>query len=228
MKKLNIFETNKYIYIQKDKDGNRFKHLFPDAEEVTMDWQNTIMPNKSSFFIVPNTERKVFDYIEPKASEYICFFADVDTLEDEDFNDLRGGKMFEVGFFLPFYDYELFNRYLSNWLLDVFASDRGNLHTDFMSEYADGLNAIVKPLWKYIGSLLSNLDTRKKGLKEASCLFITDRDDTLLGLCHEAGFKLNHKPRGPRPRKNTFDPDAFIRNRIDSAKEPYDPDDEAF
>lgn len=57
MEKLNIFETNKYIYIQKDKDGNRFKHLFPDAEEVTMDWQNTIMPNKSSFFIVPNLQR---------------------------------------------------------------------------------------------------------------------------------------------------------------------------
>ena len=90
-----------------------------------------------------------------------------------------------------------------------------------------GLNAIAKPLYKYIFPLSNNLRTRKEGLLDSFVLL--DQEDSLAGLTLMAHVRMHSNERHPDlPKRPPFDPDTYIKNKLASAKTPYDPDDYAW
>ena len=88
------------------------------------------------------------------------------------------------------------------------------------------LNAIAKPLYKYVFSLSNNLRTRKEGLPDSFVLL--DQEDSLAGLTLMAHVRMHSKERHPNLPKRPFDPDTYIKNKLASDKTPYDPDDYAW
>ena len=66
-----------------------------------------------------------------------------------------------------------------------------------------GLNAIAKPLYKYVFSLSNNLRTRKEGLLDSFVLL--DQEDSLAGLTLMAHVRMHSNERHPNLPKRPFE-----------------------
>ena len=219
-KKKNLFETNKYLYVEVDKN---LEYLFVDAEKVELNWKY----EKKNYWKVKLTDQSfgsAFDAIAEIANNYEYRFVDVDgSLEG---NNAKKIDIYPVSFYLPMYDWGLSDTYLADWFADYLMESKGNLHLDTIAWLSEGLNAISKPLYKYVFSLLGDRKTRREGLIDSYLLL--DQEDNLTGLARWAHVHIHFKERHPESRKPDFDPDAFIKDRLEEAKTPYDPDDAAW
>lgn len=217
MEKLNIFETNKYIYVE--KAVKKFQEEFPDAEQVVLNWQH----EKKTYWKLEITDANftaVFDYLKHYADSSDYYFADVpDSLEGNSANKM---KIYNISFWLPQYDWGMSDAYLAQWLMNLFKLNQ-DLHVKTISANAEGLEAISKPLYKYIFSLLGERETRREGLINSWSLL--DSENSLIGLIQMTYVRIHAKERHPESRRPDFDPDAYIKDNLESAKELFDPDD---
>lgn len=227
-----IIETNKFVYVEEmDK---YFKEDFPKASRIALTWNNEkkhlwkleltedtfdlIFSNIVSLPIKELPSKHVSD--EWASQQYEYWFADTDSLEDKDTYKINS---YRITHYLPFYDWSMCDIYLANWLLSQYSDDLGNVHLDSIAGLSEGLNAIAKPLYKYVFSLSNNLRTRKEGLLDSFALL--DQEDSLAGLALMAHVRMHSNERHPNLPKRPFDPDTYIKNKLASAKTPYDPDD---
>ena len=233
-KKKNLFETNKYLYVEANKD---LEYLFVDAEKVELNWKH----EKKNYWKVKLTDQSfgsAFDAIAEIANNYEYHFVDVDgSLEG---NNAKKIDIYPVSFYLPMYDWGMSDTCLADWLTGYLMENKGSLHLDTIAWLLEGLNAISKPLYKYVFSLLGDRKTRREGLIDSYLLLdqednltelarlLLDQEDNLTGLARWAHVRIHSKERHPESRSPDFDPDAFIRDRLEDAKTPYDPDDAAW
>lgn len=230
-----IIETQKFVYVEEmDK---YFKEDFPKAPRIALTWNNEkkhlwkleltedtfdlIFSNIVSLPIKELPSKHVSD--EWVSQQYEYWFADTDSLEDKDTYKINS---YRITHYLPFYDWSMCDTYLANWLLSQYSDDLGNVHLDSIAGLSEGLNAISKPLYKYVFSLSNNLRTRKEGLLDSFALL--DQEDSLAGLALMAHVRMHSNERHPNLPKRPFDPDTYIKNKLAGAKTPYDPDDYAW
>lgn len=227
-----IIETNKFVYVEEmDK---YFKEDFPKASRIALTWNNEkkhlwkleltedtfdlIFSNIVSLPIKELPSKHVSD--EWASQQYEYWFANTDSLEDKDTYKINS---YRITHYLPFYDWSMCDIYLANWLLSQYSDDLGNVHLDSIAGLSEGLNAIAKPLYKYVFSLSNNLRTRKEGLLDSFALL--DQEDSLASLALMAHVRMHSNERHPNLPKRPFDPDTYIKNKLASVKTPYDPDD---
>lgn len=219
-KKKNLFETNKYLYVEVDKN---LEYHFADAEKVELNWKH----EKKNYWKVKLTDQSfgsAFDAIAEVANNYEYRFADVDgSLEGTNAKKI---DIYQVSFYLPMYAWEMSDTYLADWLTGYLMENEDTLHLDTIAGLSEGLNAISKPLYKYVFSLLGDRKTRREGLIDFYLLL--DQEDNLTGLARWAHVHIHFKERHPESRRPDFDPDAFIKDRLEETKTPYDPDDAAW
>ena len=230
-----IIETNKFVYVEEmDK---YFKEDFPKASRIALTWNNEkkhlwkleltedtfdlIFSNIVSLPIKELPAKHVSD--EWASQQYEYWFADTDSLEDKDTYKINS---YRITHYLPLYEWSMCDTYLANWLLSQYSDDLGNVHLDSIAGLSEGLNAIAKPLYKYVFSLSNNLRTRKEGLLDSFVLL--DQEDSLAGLTLMAHVRMHSNERHPNLPKRPFDPDTYIKNKLAGAKTPYDPDDYAW
>ena len=174
-----IIETNKFVYVEEmDK---YFKEGFPKASRIALTWNNekrhlwkleltedTFDRIFSNIVDLPTKELPAKHVSDEWASrQYEYWFADTDNLEDKDTYKINS---YRITHYLPFYDWSMCDTYLANWLLSQYSDDLGNVHLDSIAGLSEGLNAIAKPLYKYVFSLSNNLRTRKEGLLDSFAL----------------------------------------------------------
>lgn len=220
VKKLLMFETNKYIYVE--KTGESLKDHFANIEEVALNWQK----EKRFFWKIELTEdnfNTVFDRIALLSDDFEYRFVDTDQLEGKNARKL---DIYNVYFYLPFYDWGMFDNYIANWLIKQLTQDKANLQLTNMANLSEGLNAISKPLYKYVFSLMADKETRREGLID--CALLLDDETSLTYFARMAHIKMHANERHPRPNRKPFDPDAYIKGNLESVKEPFDPDDSAY
>lgn len=237
LRKPMVIETNKAVYVEKlNKDTNLYAD-FPKAEKAAVTWQGKKM-QLWKLALNEDTFDSIFQSIADTVTEemmgkdatdeyatrqYDYYFADTDSIEGK---DLRDVKIYNITHFLPLYDYDMTDVYLADWLLDRFTEDLINAHVTPIAKLSEGLSAISYPLFKYVFSLMSDLKTRREGLLNS--YYLLDEEDNLSSLTLMAYVRIHSKERHPNTRRPDFDPDAYIKQNLESAKEPYDPDDEAF
>lgn len=220
VKKLLMFETNKYIYVE--KTGESLKDRFASIEEVALNWQK----EKRFFWKIELTEdnfNTVFDRIALLSDDFEYRFVDTDRLEGKNARKL---DIYSVYFYLPFYNWGMFDNYIANWLIKQLTEDKANLQLTNMANLSEGLNAISKPLYKYVFSLMADKETRREGLID--CALLLDDETSLTYFARMAHIKMHANERHPRPNRKPFDPDAYIKSNLESVKEPFDPDDSAY
>lgn len=216
-----IFETNKYVYIEKvDKE---FKRNFENATETVLNFHH----EKKSYLRIEITDKNfnfIFDYVTVLSDKFDYYFVDVnDELEGQNAKKI---KIYNISFYIPTYDWGMTDDLLANWLMKYLQTDKDNLRLKTMLLYTEGLNSISKPLYKYVFSLLSERKTRREGLINSYLLF--DEDHSLEGLAHWAYIYIHAKERHPETSRRDFDPDKYIKETLEAAKTPFDPDDAAF
>lgn len=220
VKKPLMFETNKYIYVE--KADAPLKEHFSNIEEVTLNWQK----EERLFWKIELTEdnfNAVFDRITLLSDDFEYRFVDTDSLEGKNARKL---DIYNVYFYLPFYDWGMFDNYIANWLIKQLTEDKANLQLTNMANLSEGLNAISKPLYKYVFSLMADKETRREGLIDSALLL--DDETSLTYFARMAHIKMHANERDPRPNRKPFDPDAYIKGNLESVKEPFDPDDMAY
>lgn len=234
-KKPLIIETNNRIYVEEmDK---WFKQDFSKVEKITLKWQHEerhlwkLELNEGTFDTifdhikdVPTEKMMAKDATDEYATRYYdYYFADTDTIEDKSWRDI---KKYNITHFLPFYDWSTCDTYLADWLLNRFTYDLANAHLNSLASLSEGLNAISNSLYKYIFSLMGDFETRREGLLDSYLLL--DQEENLSSLALMAHVRIHSKDRHPHTRRPDFDPDKYIKQNLESAKEPFDPDDQAF
>lgn len=234
-KKLLIIETNKNVYVE--KMNKYFNMDFVDAKKVTLNWQDKerilwkLKLNEDTFDNIfddirdlPTQKFMAKDATDEYAArQYDYYFADTDSIENKDLHDI---KIYNITHFLPFYDWSTFDTYLADILLNRFTDDLANVHLKEMAILSEGLNAISYPLYKNIFSLLGDLKTRREGLLDSYLLL--DQEENLSSLALMAHVRIHSKDRHPHTRRPDFDPDKYIKQNLESAKEPFDPDDDVY
>ena len=165
-KKKNLFETNKYLYVEANKD---LEYLFVDAEKVELNWKH----EKKNYWKVKLTDQSfgsAFDAIAEIANNYEYHFVDVDgSLEG---NNVKKIDIYQVSFYLPMYAWGMSDTYLADWLTGYLMGNKDTMHLDTIAGLSEGLNAISKPLYKYVFSLLGDRKTRREGLIDSICCWI--------------------------------------------------------
>lgn len=213
-----IFETNNYVYIE--KTDKNFNNNFKNATEAVLNWQH----EKKAYWKLEITDKSfdsIFDYITAVSDKFDYYFADVDgELEGQ---NARKIKIYSISFYIPTYDWGMTDDLLADWLMKYLQTDKDNLHLKTMLLYAEGLNSISKPLYKYVFALISEKLTRREGLINSYLLF--DKEHSLADLAHWAYIHIHSKERHPGTSRKDFDPDKYIKETLESAKMPFDPDD---
>lgn len=215
-----MFETNKYIYIE--KTDKPLKKHFSNAEETTLNWKK----EKRLFWKIEVTEdnfNAVFDRITVLSNDFEYYFVDTDSLEGKNTKDV---DIYNICFYLPFYDWGMFDNYLANWLIKQLVEDKANLQLTNITNLSEGLNAISKPLYKYVFSLMADKETRREGLIDSALLL--DDETSLTYFARMAHIRVHANERHPRPNCKPFDPDAYIKDNLESVKEPFDPNDQVY
>ena len=196
VKKPLMFETNKYIYVE--KTDAPLKEHFANIEEVTLNWQK----EKRLFWKIEVTAdnfNAVFDRITLLSDDFEYCFVDTDSLEGKNTKDV---DIYNIYFYLPFYDWGMFDNYIANWLIKQLTEDKANLQLTNMANLSEGLNAISKPLYKYVFSLMADKETRREGLIDSALLL--DDETSLTYFARMANIKKQSNESHKIPNLKTF------------------------